>query len=169
MSKVNCLECEALILETTFEKNNGKCMPCAKPVDKNIQGFFGAIFSKKVESSVNAHKILKLSFVLCVLPIVVIAVLHLFFPDIFSEAIAPDQVTIFVAYVFGLSMALLGWLIIKRKIWAAYTSIAFFIGPNIIDAIISTSIPDLGLYDMWFVIFMAASIRSIKCLQQENA
>ncbi len=169
MSKVNCLECEALILETTFEKNNGKCMPCAKAVEKNVQGFLGALFSKKVESSVNAQKILKLSFILCVLPIGVITLLHLFFPNVFSEAIAPDQLTIIVAYVFGLSMALLGWLIFKRKIWAAYTSIVFFIGPNIIEAIISTSMPDIGLYDMWFVIFMAASIRSIKCLQQENA
>jgi uncharacterized RDD family membrane protein YckC len=30
MEKVECTNCEVMILETTFEKNDGRCMPCEK-------------------------------------------------------------------------------------------------------------------------------------------
>lgn len=133
------------------------------------QSFFESLFSKKIKSKSNAQKILKMSFGTCSIPIIFTIFIHTFFPDIFSEVIANDNATTTIVYVIGLIMFGLGWFIFKKATWAAYAAIIVFIGPNIIDAIISESFPSISLFDMWLIVFAVASIRSIKCLKQESA
>jgi len=131
------------------------------------QGFWAALFSTKVESTISAQKILKLAFAFCSYPIIVIALIHMFFPDIFTETIASDQITIISAYIFGTLMILLGWLIHNRFVWAAYITIIIIIGPAIYDAITEQVFPSFSWYDCVLILIISASIRSISCLKRE--
>lgn len=78
------------------------------------QGFWSALFSTKIESATGAQKILKVTFVFCSVPLLIVIFFNLFLPDLFYKSIAKDQTEQIIAYVFSVLMLALGGLVLKK-------------------------------------------------------
>ncbi len=129
------------------------------------QGMFGVLFSQTVESDSAARKLLKGALFLCHVPIIVLAIIWLFSYDIYIDTHG-DEITEIVSLIYCISMAVLGWLVFKKQLWATYLVLSFVVIPTLLDAYFSSSFPDFSFFDVLLFLFMMASMRSIKYLRE---